>query len=157
MHLLQQKLLWNVSLRCIIYVDYHCLLLLVFHCVLVGKFYVFVNHTFDIDHLVLWSISLFRTTLAERMMHMSQRLTLTARRSSRFRGHPARIEIFGRFCKKLLFINIFCLFFFSLIIFQNQNFDIQPELRSAVGSAKKYFLFIFWKVTKFPSFVFSIS
>ena len=38
------------------------------------------------------------TTLAERMMHMSQRLTLTARRSSRLRGHPARIEIFGRFC-----------------------------------------------------------
>ena len=37
-------------------------------------------------------------------MHISQRLTLTARRSSRFRGQPARIEIFGRFCKKLIII-----------------------------------------------------
>ena len=36
-------------------------------------------------------------TLAERMMHMSHRLTLTALRSSLFRGQPARTEIFGKF------------------------------------------------------------
>ena len=36
--------------------------------------------------------------MAERMMHMSQRFTFTARRSSLFRGQPARTEILGRFC-----------------------------------------------------------
>ena len=38
------------------------------------------------------------STLAERMMHMSHRLTLTALRSSLLRGQPASTEILGRFC-----------------------------------------------------------
>lgn len=41
-------------------------------------------------------------TLAERMMHMSHRFTFTARRSSLFRGQPARIEIWANRCKQVL-------------------------------------------------------
>ena len=80
---------------------------------------------FEMSTLLRWKKVTFSDfTLAETIMHMSQRLTFTARRSSRFLGQPwgaptkpvlikchnwfsvfnlalltARMEIFGRFCK----------------------------------------------------------
>ena len=120
----------------------------------------FLSNSVDIDHLqvlvALTSSSSITsiTTLAERMMHMSQRLTLTARRSSRLRGHPARIEIFGRFCENTLYSSFHEIgpgliskagsakklrfFVSSLMIFLNQNLDTRPELRSSVSSSIDY-------------------
>ena len=114
----------------------------------------FLSNSVDIDHLqVLVALTASSsitsiTTLAERMMHMSQRLTLTARRSSRLRGHPARIEIFGRFCENTLYSSFHEIgpgsakklrfFVSSLMIFLNQNLDTRPELRSSVSSSIDY-------------------
>ena len=42
--------------------------------------------------------SSFEGTLADRITHISQRLTLTALKSALLRGDPLSTEIFGRFC-----------------------------------------------------------
>ena len=42
--------------------------------------------------------SSFDGTLADKMTHISQRFTLTARRSARLKGDPLSTEILGRFC-----------------------------------------------------------
>ena len=96
---------------------------------------------------------------------MSQRLTLTARRSSRFRGQPARIEIFGRFCKQIFFIHlfmesdhisIFC--FLYLLIFLNQNLCFYEEMLKCQNvHIPKLWNKKLWEASNIPFLIFTIG